>query len=138
MKKIKKKSVKKLSLTKVRAPKVKPVKVSKRKKPVLTQARQVLLSAIWDANGGITKVAQKLGVVKQEPVNWRQRGEVPLKHCVRFSKELNCSPFALNYIDMSTLFGKEKTPEWKDVVRSAGLDSYIVSEILSLPAPRIN
>lgn len=84
---------------------------------------------------GITlKVRKVLGedFHKQNFVNWRDRGLVPLEWCRAVAAALKISPYALNYRGMCTV--NEPRP-WPEAVKSCPLYKEVIAKILAAKAP---
>lgn len=75
---------------------------------------ELLLDFIWTSFGGAAEVARLLKVHKQQPVNWRLKGAVPLEKVGMISRALKLPPEALNY--EGTLTFKGKGLSWEDTV----------------------
>jgi hypothetical protein len=78
----------------------------------------LLLDYIWRAFGGNNAVARLLGVHKQTPINWRDRGGVPLRMVWRVAAKLKVSPEALNFKAVSSCHPLSYY-SWEDVEECA-------------------
>lgn len=106
-----------------------------RKKAKINEAQKALLFAIWKSKGGVGAVANLLDVNIQAPVNWRNRGGVPLLLCLRIAEKLQIPVWGLNYKELTKFYGKSKAPEWSLVVKSYKLEEAEIAHILSLTPP---
>lgn len=98
-------------------------------------AQTMLIDAIWKLKGGMLSVARILDENPQSPVNWRFRGGVPLSLCPMVAKKLGISIWGLNYKDLKTFYGADKSPSWDKVVRSYDLEHDTIVKIMSFSPP---
>ena len=108
-----------------------------RKKQAVTKGTVALLNEIWRIKGGIAKVARDLEVIRQAPINWRNRGKVPLMSCKHIAFSLKIPIWGLNYEDLVYFYCDKVPPSWPETVKMYGLDSNTVKYILSLEHPNI-
>ena len=96
-----------------------------------------LLDAIFKSFGGPSAIIHKHLTMfgRQQLVNWRIRGKIPLKHTTMVAEALDIPIWGLNYEDLSTL-QPDKAPPWKDVVESYDLSVVQVKSILYLKPPQ--
>lgn len=106
-----------------------------RKRIEAATGQQALLAAIWKLKGGVARIARMLGISVQGPINWRNRGGVPLVKCKEVAAKLKISEWGLNYTDMRHFFGDTKVPNWETVVKNYGLPVSVIDSILKLPRP---
>lgn len=99
-----------------------------RKASKLTDSQALLLKAIWEKHGGVSKAARKIGVHRQALTNWRFRGSVPLEMAGLVSRQLNILREGLCYEANAKLMGYSN--DWKWVVNQYGLDKQTVKDIL--------
>lgn len=107
---------------------------SRRKSRILDGQRE-LLGAIWKLKGGVGAVANLLDQHIQAPVNWRNRGGVPLNMCLFVSEKLRIPIWGLNYRELLKFYGVAKAPAWPLVVKSYGLEGAVVDHIMSFSSP---
>lgn len=105
------------------------------KKKKATEGAVALLDAIWKKKGGPAAIAHLLNIAPQIPVNWRNRGGVPLIYCMQLATKLNVIPWGLNYVKLRLFDAKNKCPPWEVVVKGYGLPTETVEQILKLPPP---
>lgn len=106
-----------------------------RKKSKSQDAQRNLLDAIWKLKGGVRSVANILDEHIQSPINWRNRGGVPLIMCLQVSEKLKIPIWGLNYTELQQFYGSTKAPTWELVVKSYGLEMSEVSRILTMAPP---
>lgn len=106
----------------------------KRRKIKHREGQKALLDAIWTKCGGASAVAKVLGIHSQAPINWRNRGGVPLVDCKRVASALNIPVFGLNYEELSKFYDKD-IPLWDDVIKKYMLPPMVENRILSLKDP---
>ena len=116
------------------------MKGGKQTKNKKLNAQQALLDAIWHEQGGNVRVARKLGVHIQTPINWRNRGGVPLALCPRVAAVLGVYVWGLNYKDMVKFYEGDpkrvkEIPSWITVIKAYGLRPEVVRYIHSLESP---
>lgn len=107
-----------------------------RKKKRITQGTVKLLDIIFKEHGGVVQVAKLIGVHKQQVINWRTAGAVPLKHLGHLSLVLNVSKYALNF--EGTTQWERATVDWEELVSETIDDPTIAASVLSLPAPKVS
>lgn len=93
-----------------------------------------LINAIWDMCGGIKDVSEILKVPYQNPINWRNRGFVPLELVGMVSRRLAVSPEALNFEGVIGIFGA--TNDWGHIVACNVPDTSLQKYILAGKRPR--
>ena len=106
-------------------------------------AQEALLGELMIAFGGPTDLSKllsdklKKNITKQDFLNWRKRGGVPLDICQTIADGLKISPYALNFSRMSAAaFGPGMS--WKAAVRSCKmLSDDSVGIILSYKDPEL-
>jgi hypothetical protein len=102
------------------------------KKRVATNAHQLMLVALFSKLGGITDVADLLGVERQVVHYWVKQGAVPLRRVGKVAKILKVSPWALNYKGLVEIHTPEKSPSWQEVVDSLKISTGTVKSIMAL------
>lgn len=100
-----------------------------------TDGQRALLDALWAAKGGPAAIAHLLDVGRQLPVNWRNRGGVPLLYCMQLAAKLKVTPWGLNYLKLKKFDAKKECPPWEVVVRSYGFSKTVVDKILKFTKP---
>lgn len=88
----------------------------KRPKKEAVSGQAKLLDLIWELTGGAAAVATKINVHRQLPVNWRNRGKVPLELVGRLSRALKLPPEAFNYEEVIDFKGEGLT--WEQTVKA--------------------
>lgn len=105
------------------------------KKKKYDDGQRELLDALWAAKGGPAAIAHLLDVSTQLPVNWRNRGGVPLVYCMQLAAKLKIPPWGLNYLRLKRFDAKNECPPWEVVVRSYGFSKTVVDKILRFTKP---
>lgn len=67
-----------------------------------------LIHEIYEAHGGLSKAAAKIGVTPQLAAHWRDNGKIPLARVSKASEALGAHPVALNFHQMSSLSGSHR------------------------------
>lgn len=106
----------------------------KRRKLKHRDGQKLLLDAIWRKLGGPAAVAKKLGVHAQAPINWRNRGGVPLVDCMRVASLLGIPEYGLNYSELYKFYRTEIV-SWEEAVKQYQLDKLTENKILSFRTP---
>lgn len=101
----------------------------------LKSSQALLLKYIWEKHGGVALVARKLGLRKQDLINWKLRNKVPLEMTGIVSRGLGILREGLSYIDHFQFFGYGNSWEW--VVNQYGLDKKRIKIILKGKHPKI-
>lgn len=104
-----------------------------RRKKKLNSGQSLLLQALWRRSGGSTVVAKKLEVSRQDPMNWKHRGHVPMRMVGQVARMLKVPQWGLNYSGLRTFHGE--APPWKDVVKSYKFDKETELKILLGTSP---
>lgn len=73
------------------------------------------LHILWRLYGGATEVSRLIGTRPQLPVNWKNRGRVPLQYVGKVSRVLGVPPELLNYEQVVAFKGKGVS--WKKLVK---------------------
>ena len=102
-------------------------------KKVPENGQVALLEAVWNMLGGPKAVADKLGVHRQSPVNWRNRGKVPVKYAHVLASMFSLPVWGFNYCDC--VFMHSNAPKWEEVVKDYGLPKGLVQDILRRGRP---
>ena len=105
------------------------LKITSKKVKELKGGQSLLLQALWQKHGGITEVSKKTKVPRQQLVNWKLRGRVPLEQVGRVSRGLNILKEGLNYDQIFDFNGYGSS--WKWVVEQYGFDKAIEKKILA-------
>ena len=99
---------------------------------------QALIKMLWIRYGGPAQIHQKFfpEIPRQDFVNWRERGRVPLKLVHKVADKLGISIWGLNYEDLAVMY-PTKIPSWRQVVFSYNFKAAITGQILYLKPPKI-
>jgi hypothetical protein len=102
-----------------------------------------LLDHIIQHYGGPTQCAEFINAYWEMPdymsgsilAMARSRGILPLRYCLNVSRALKCSPYALNFMDVSEFdFKKEVT--WEEAIDSCKcLDEYYKEKVRNFKKP---
>jgi hypothetical protein len=90
----------------------------------------LLIQALWDKFGGVSKVVNLLKETSQAPINWKLRGAVPLEKVIGVSNILNVPALALNFKGWSLLLDEKDRASFPDVVLACDLASDITNSII--------
>jgi hypothetical protein len=103
----------------------------------ITTGAQLLLNLIWWRFGGPAKLTKVHfpELHRQNWVNWRERGNVPLKLVYTIANRLKIPVWGLNYEELAVMM-PDDIPPWRDVVASYGFSKYEISRVLYLKPPK--
>lgn len=104
-----------------------------KKKP--KDGQEAFLEVLWMIHGGPAKVSRLIGCSKQQVLNWKNRGGIPLIWCTKVAKITNVHICSLNYIDMLKFCDYKGIPSWKEVIESCKLAPIHIKYILSFKEP---